>query len=96
MNTRKGKSRFKNSQILLDSGCSSTIVMGRLVEKLDPKKETAMQQYMQAGNITTNLKFEVDSTLSELIAMDVVTYKCHVDDSTKGRYKMILRRYILT
>ena len=27
MNTRKGKEKFKNFQILLNSGCSSTIVM---------------------------------------------------------------------
>ena len=33
MNTRKGRVKFKNFQILLDSGCSSTIVMIRLVEK---------------------------------------------------------------
>ena len=33
MNTRKGKSKFKNFRILLDSGCNSTIVMGRLVKK---------------------------------------------------------------
>ena len=30
MNTRKSKERFKNFRILLDSGCSSTIVMERL------------------------------------------------------------------
>ena len=32
MNTRKGKAKFKNFRILLDSLCSSTIVMGRLVK----------------------------------------------------------------
>ena len=32
MNTRKGKARFKNFLILLDSICSYTIVMGRLVK----------------------------------------------------------------
>ena len=34
MNTRKGKAGFKKFQILLDSGCSSTIIMGRLMQKL--------------------------------------------------------------
>ena len=33
MNTGNGRARFKNFHILLDSGFSSTIVMGRLVEK---------------------------------------------------------------
>ena len=33
MNNRKGKAKFKNFRILLDSGCISTIVMGELVKK---------------------------------------------------------------
>ena len=33
MNTRKGIAKFKNLHILLNSGCSYTIVMGRLVQK---------------------------------------------------------------
>ena len=36
MNTRKGKAKFNNFQILLDSGFISTIVMVRLVERLHP------------------------------------------------------------
>ena len=43
MNNRKDKAKFKNFQILLDNGCSSKIVMGRLVEKLHPKKYDVMQ-----------------------------------------------------
>ena len=38
MNTRYGKARLKNFQIILESGCSSKIVMGILVEKLHPEK----------------------------------------------------------
>ena len=56
MNTIKGKVRFKNFQILLDSGCSSKILMGRLVEKLGRKKDALMQWHVQYGNITTNIK----------------------------------------
>ena len=37
MNTRKGKERFKNFRILLDSGCKSTIVMGLLIKILTAK-----------------------------------------------------------
>ena len=55
MNTIKDKSNFKKSIILLDSGCSSTILLGRLVEKIHPKN-SLMQWHTQAGNITTNLK----------------------------------------
>ena len=43
-----------------------------------------------------NLKVEVDFTLPVLSATNVVTWKCHVDDSAKGRYDMILGRDIST
>ena len=48
-----------------------------------------MQCYMQAGNITTNLKVEVEFNLPELSATNFGTWKFHVDDSAKGRYNMI-------
>ena len=38
----------------------------------------------------------MDFTLPEPSVMKIVTCNCHVDDSTKGRYDMILGRYILT
>ena len=38
MNTRKVQAKFKNFQIILYSGCSSTILMRRLVGKLSPEK----------------------------------------------------------
>ena len=34
INTRYGGAKFKSFLIILESGCSSTIVMGRLVKKL--------------------------------------------------------------
>ena len=79
MNIRKGIAKLKSLQILLDSGCSSTIVMMRLVEILDPEKYVVMQWHMQAGNITTNFKVNVDFTLPALSTTNVVTWKCHVD-----------------
>ena len=42
MHTRKGKANFKSFQVLLYRVYSSTIVMGRLVKKLYPKKYAAM------------------------------------------------------
>ena len=38
VNTQKGKENFNNFRILLDSGCSFTIVMISLIENLKPKK----------------------------------------------------------
>ena len=55
-----------------------------------------MQWQIKARNITINLKDNIDFTFPALIAMDVVTWKCHVDKSDKGRYDIILGRDILT
>ena len=96
MNTRKGRSRFKNFQIILDSVCSSTILMGRIVKKLFHEKYDVMQWHTQAGNITTNYKATVDFTLPALITMNFMAWKCHVDDSAKGGYYMILGTYLLS
>ena len=96
MNTRRGKVKFKIFHIPLGSGCSSTIVTGRLVDKLYPEKDAPMQWHTQDGNITTDLKVNIDFTLTALSATHVVTWKCHVDDSDKGRYDIILGQYLLT
>ena len=55
-----------------------------------------MQWHTQDRNITTNLKVKVYFALPALIAINVMTWKCHVDDSGKGRYNIILGRDILT
>ena len=96
MNTRKGRVRFKNYRILLDSVCSYTIVTRRLVQKLRPRKDDVMQWQTQAGNITTNIKVNVDFTLPALSVNNVVRWNCHVDDSAKGRHDIILGRDLLT
>ena len=36
----------------------------------------------------------VDITLPGLTATNVVTWKCHMNDSAKGRYDLILGRYL--
>ena len=43
----------------------------------------------------TNLKVRENFTLPALSVTNVVTWKCHVDDTTNGRYIMILGRYLL-
>ena len=96
MNTRKGRLKSKNFQNLLDSGRSYTILIRRLVEKLNTEKDAVMQWKTQATTITTNLKVNVDFTLPALSATNVATWKSHVDDSDRGRYDMILGRYLLT
>ena len=83
MNTRKGKAKFKNFRILLDVGCSYTMVIGRLVTKLAPEKDALMHWNTKARNITTNLKVKVDFTLPVLSTTDVVTWKCHMYESVE-------------
>ena len=96
MNIIKVRSNFKNFLILLDSGCSSTIVVRRLVEKLGAEKYSVMQWQTEAGSITTNYNIDVYFTLPALSVTNLVTWKCHVDDSSMGKYGMILGRDILT
>ena len=55
-----------------------------------------MQWQTQAGNITTNFKVTVYLTLPTLLATNFMTCKSHVDYSAKGRYNMILGKYLLT
>ena len=55
-----------------------------------------MQWRTQDGNTTTNLKVKVDSNLTPLSAKNVVKWDCYVDESSKGRYDMILGRDLLT
>ena len=93
MNSRKIRANFKNFRIILDNGFSSTIVMGRLVEGIHLEKDAVMQWQKQAGNITTDLKVKLFFNLSTLSATNFMTRKCHVDDSAKGTYDMILGIY---
>ena len=55
-----------------------------------------IQWHTQAGNINIIIKVGVDSTLLALSAANVVTRKWHVDEYAKGRYGIILGRYLLT
>ena len=96
VNNRNGRARLKKFQIILDSGWSSTILMIGLVHKLSPEKYSVMQWQTQAGNITNNLKVNVDFIVTALSATNVVTWKCHMDNSAKGRHEMTLVRYLWT
>ena len=80
MNTRRGRAKYNNLRILLDSRCSYTIVMVRIVEDNCLEKYDVMKWHTQAGNVTTNLKVKLDFTLPALRATNVVTWKCHVND----------------
>ena len=84
MNARKGKANFKKFRILLDSGFSSKILIGMLMQKPHHKEYTVMQWNTQAGKITTNIKVKIGFNLPELSATKIVTWNLHVDDSSKA------------
>ena len=73
MNTRKGRTKFNNFQKLLNSQCSSTIVMRSQITRLNPKEDDVVKWHAQEGNITTNIKVKIDFTLPELSATKTVT-----------------------
>ena len=96
MKTHSGMAEFKNFRVILDSGKISAIVMGKLILKLKPKETAKTMWKNQAGKFTTSKKVNVDFCLSEFSTTEIVTWKCHVDESTNGRYDMILGRDLLT
>ena len=55
-----------------------------------------MQPQTQAGNITTNTKFKIYSTLPEFSLTKIATCNCHVNVSAKIRYDMIPGEDLLT
>ena len=50
----------------------------------------------KVGNFTNNSVVKVELSLPVLSATKIVTWKCPVDDSTAGRYDMIIDRVLLT
>ena len=65
---------------------------------VDPFKgpsPASMKWHMQTGNITTNTKVKIYLILPKFSAAKIVNQECHIDDSVKGIYDMILLKYIL-
>ena len=55
-----------------------------------------MKWNTQAGKFITNSMVKVEFSLPVISTTKIVIWKCHVDDSTAGRYDMIISRYLLT
>ena len=54
-----------------------------------------MNCHMQVVSITTNIKVKIHFILPGLSATKQLTWNFHVDDSTRGRYDMILCKDLL-
>ena len=51
---------------------------------------------IQSGKFVTSKNMNVDIFLPEFSGTKIVTWKCHKDNSTNGRYDMILGRDLIT
>ena len=97
INTRSGTSKFGLFWILLGSGSSSTIVIGKLTSKIKGKNSSETTTWeTQAGKSTTSKKTNIDFCLPEFSATKILSWKFHVDNKNKSRYDMILGRDLLT
>jgi hypothetical protein len=94
LNSRHGKAKWHNFlKILLDSGTSSSILLGKYAEKLRQRHIKPVEWSTQAGNFTTKYKAKVEFLMPELDATKSVTWMFHVDDSPGvHRYDMIIGR----
>ena len=50
----------------------------------------------QSGKLMTSRKVNIDFCLPNFSVTKIVTWKCHVEKSTNGRYDMILGRDLIT
>ena len=95
MNTHSGKASFKNFQILLDSGSSSTIVIRKLTSNNKSKEITKNMQETQARKFTTSKKVNIDLCLPDFNATKIITWKLHVKESTNSIYNITLSKDLL-
>ena len=95
MSTCRGRVIHKNAWLLLDRGCSSAVVIMRLMLKLLKTKYPVTQWQIQAGNITTDHKVKIYLTSPDFSVTKHLTWNFCVDDFAKSSYNVILGRYLL-
>ena len=67
-----------------------------ITSKLNWKKDDLLKWQTQDINFITNHKVKVNFYLPKLTVKTIVTWECHVDESSESRYDMILGKYLLT
>ena len=95
MNNRSGRAGFENFRIMLNSASSSTILIVKLTSKIKWKERAETNWETEHRNFITSKRVKIDFCLPDFSATKIVTWKCHVEKSTKGRYNMILGRDLL-
>ena len=90
-NGRLGKAKFCTLRILLDSGASFSIVIGKHTHKLRHKNTQPVKWSTKGSDVLTTCKTNAELVQPELDATKSVTWSFHVDDSQKhSRYDMII------
>ena len=93
INDRIGKAKFNLLPIILDSGESSYIVLGKYTHKLRKKKTKQVHWITQVGNFKENYMTNLEIIQKKMDAMKSVKCNFHMDDSQGNHsYDMILGR----
>ena len=100
LNTRLGKTKakhFKDLRVLLDSGCSGTMVNKNFLKKLRTKSAKEQSWTTKSGTFTTSGKCKVSFSFPEFDANREIEWDVHVDqsDSSQSTYDMIVGRDLL-
>jgi hypothetical protein len=81
-------------RVLFDTGCSSTLIHYKLVNKLKKTKAPPTNWSTKAGNFKTNQKVKVKFMLPAFQENRDIEWTCYVDESDDNlsRYDMIIGR----
>ena len=98
--SRKGSKKrkhMKRMKILLDSGCSETLVNSDVLGKLKTKKTSTSEWKTQSGMFKTDRTCKVTFTLPTLYENREIEWKAYVTESTaeNNRYDMIIGRDLM-
>ena len=81
-----GKAKLNSLIMILDSGASSIILLGKHTKKTSKKNTKPFRWKNQVGVFHINYQGKVEIVLPGLYAMKSITWDLHVDDS-HGNHK---------
>jgi hypothetical protein len=97
VNSSLGKEKLAPLRILLDSGATSSIILGKWTKKLRNKPAKTTSWNTKGGTFKTNLKCKIQFSLPEFNEHKVIEHTVHVDTNTKNsRYDMIVGSDLLS
>ena len=86
----KRQDEFKRLRVLLDSGCTATLVNSNMVKHLKKKHTMPTKWSTKAGNFQTTHKCQIEFTLPEFHPGREIEWNVYVDDSPPLKYDMII------